>query len=81
MNFGMQGFDATLHHFWKLGVVAHLCDRDGCFLKRFSGATSRQNAVAMLLDQCLGKWNQVSFITDRDEGGFLLHKILNLSGA
>ncbi len=47
MHLGVQGFDATIEHFWKAGHIGHLGNGQALFRQQLGRAASRQQANAL----------------------------------
>ena len=42
MNFGVQGLNSTVHHFWKARMFGYFLYSDSSILQRLKGASSGQ---------------------------------------
>ena len=66
MNFRVQGFHSSIHHFWKARMSGHFHHSDARFLQRPKRAPSRQNFHSSGR-QRLAQLNNTGFIRNTDQ--------------
>lgn len=62
VDFRMQSFDASVHHFRKAGIVAYLGYGYAFFGEKFRRAASGKDCIAVMVCQFFRKFNNACFI-------------------
>ena len=63
MDFRVQGFHATIEHFWKAGVVGHLGDGQASVRQQFGRTAGRQQLDVESV-QFLREFKDAGFVRD-----------------
>ena len=77
MDFGVESFHPTIHHFRKAGVVGNIKDVDPCVSEVSGSATGGEDLNAVLYEN-VGYLQEIGFVVDADKRAFyFVHDILN----